>query len=177
MTVRTRTQLKDDAAAALPDNTSGQIAPADVRGRVVDLADSALLSEDAASDADIREAEEGKVLTSANIWEAAEAVDLGNLAGTVTLDFSAFLGLVSGTATGNITLGATSNVKPGQTVVLDIKQGATGGRTLAVNTSYWLTPEGAAPAWDTSANARNVLVGMVMGDSKVLLTLVGKKVS
>lgn len=177
MTVRTRTQLKDDAATALPDNTSGEIAPADVRGRVVDLADSALLSEDAASDADIREAEEGKVLTSAGIWEAADAVDLGNLTGTVALDFSAFLGLVSGTATGNITLGATSNVKPGQTVVFDIKQDATGGRTLAVNTSYWLTPGGAALAWDTTANARNVLVGTALGDGKVLLVLAGKKVS
>lgn len=177
MTVRTRTQLKAEAAAALPDNTSGEIAPSDVRGRVEDLADSAFLPEDAASDADIRAAEENKVLTSANIWEAAEAVDLGNLTGTVALDFADFLGLAYGTATGNITLGATSNVKPGQTIVLDVKQDATGGRTLAVNTTYWLTPGGTALAWDTAANARNVLVGTALGDGKVLLALAGKKVS
>lgn len=177
MTVRTRTQLKDDAAAALPDNVSGEISPADVRGRVEDLADSAFLAGDTASDANIRGAQAGKVLTSGNVWSAAGAVDLGNLTGTVLLDFATFLGLISGVATGNITLGATSNVKSGQTVVLDIKQDATGGRTLALNTTYWLTPEGAVPAWDTTANARNVLVGTVLGDGKVLLALAGKKVS
>lgn len=177
MAVRTRTQLKADAATALPDNVSGEISPADVRGRVEDIADSAFLSEDTASNASIRGGEAGKVLTSSNVWGAAVAVDLGNVTGTVLLDFATFLGLVSGIVTGNITLGATSNVKPGQTVVLDIKQDATGGRTLALNTTYWLTPEGAVPAWDTSANARNVLVGTVLGDGKVLLALAGKKVS
>lgn len=48
MTVRTRAQLKSDAASLLPDNTAGEISPADVRGRVVDIADSALLAEDVA---------------------------------------------------------------------------------------------------------------------------------
>src|SRR5690606_19009463 len=48
MTVRTRSQLKDDADTFLPDNTSGEISPQDVRDRVKDLADSALLPEDGA---------------------------------------------------------------------------------------------------------------------------------
>lgn len=47
MTVRTRSQLKDDADTFLPDNTSGEISPQDVRDRVKDLADSALLSANA----------------------------------------------------------------------------------------------------------------------------------
>lgn len=46
MTVRTRAQLNSDADANLPDNTSGDISPADLRGSVKNLADSALLAED-----------------------------------------------------------------------------------------------------------------------------------
>lgn len=43
MTVRTRSQLNGDADSLLADNTTGDISPADVRGRIKDLADSARL--------------------------------------------------------------------------------------------------------------------------------------
>lgn len=46
MTVRTRAQLKGDADTYLPDNAGGLISPEDVRERVKDIADSALLQED-----------------------------------------------------------------------------------------------------------------------------------
>jgi len=46
MTVRTRAQLNSDAGTYLADNTTGDITPEDVRQRVKDLADSALLPED-----------------------------------------------------------------------------------------------------------------------------------
>ncbi|TIU88812.1 MAG: hypothetical protein E5W06_00135 [Mesorhizobium sp.] len=49
MTARTRAQLNSDADTYLPDNTSGDISPADIRQRVKDLADSAKLSEDLAT--------------------------------------------------------------------------------------------------------------------------------
>lgn len=140
--------------------------------RVIDAAAPFL-----ASDADIRGGAEERILTADGMWGAAEAVNLGNIAGTVALNLSTFLGLAYGTATGNITLGATSNVKPGQTFVLDITQDATGGRTLALNTSYWVTTEGEAPEWDSTANARNILVGTVLRDGKILITVAGKKVS
>lgn len=46
MAVRNRAELKSDADSSFPDNTTGQITPADVRSRVKDLVDSALLPED-----------------------------------------------------------------------------------------------------------------------------------
>ena len=49
MAVKTRAELKSDADTFLPDNTSGDISPADLRDRVKDLADSAKLAEDLGS--------------------------------------------------------------------------------------------------------------------------------
>lgn len=46
MTVRTRAQLNSDADTNLPDQATADVSPADVRQRIKDLADSALLSED-----------------------------------------------------------------------------------------------------------------------------------
>lgn len=46
MSVRTRAQLNSDADSAIPDNTVGEVSPADVRQRIKDLADSARLAED-----------------------------------------------------------------------------------------------------------------------------------
>lgn len=51
MTVRTRAQINSDADTLLPDNTSAEISPADLRGRVKDLADSALMAEDVGTSA------------------------------------------------------------------------------------------------------------------------------
>ncbi|MCO5157603.1 MAG: hypothetical protein M9945_12785 [Aquamicrobium sp.] len=122
-----------------------------------------------ATAAEIRDDTAGKAITTDGLWDAAEGVNLGNLTGTVALDFSDFLGLAYGTVTGNITLGAVSNAKPGQTVVLDLTQDATGGRTIAYNTSYWLAPAGEIE-WDDGVNARNILICSVLRDGKVALT-------
>lgn len=46
MTVRTRAQLNTDADTYLADNATGDISPQDVRDRIKDLADSALLTGD-----------------------------------------------------------------------------------------------------------------------------------
>src|SRR5690554_1222367 len=46
MAVRTRAQLNSDADSSLPNNTTGEISPVDVRERIKDLADSARLEED-----------------------------------------------------------------------------------------------------------------------------------
>lgn len=48
MATRTRAQLNSDADTYLPDQSTGDISPADVRQRVKDLADSAKLAEDLA---------------------------------------------------------------------------------------------------------------------------------
>lgn len=49
MTVRTRAQINSDADTLLPDNTSAEISPADLRGRIKDLADSAAFSAELAT--------------------------------------------------------------------------------------------------------------------------------
>lgn len=46
MAAKDRATLNSDADTNLPDNTAGEISPADVRGAVKDLADSAILPED-----------------------------------------------------------------------------------------------------------------------------------
>lgn len=46
MTVLTRAVLNSDADTSLADNTSGEISPADIRQRIKDIADSAVLAED-----------------------------------------------------------------------------------------------------------------------------------
>ena len=50
MALRTRDQLQTAADTLIPDNDREQVSPADVRERIEDLADSALLREDRADD-------------------------------------------------------------------------------------------------------------------------------
>lgn len=134
-----------------------------------DTVNAGALAGDAIMDAgDLREATSGKLVTTDAIWNDAESVDLGNLTGTVAVDFSTFLGLAHGVATGNVTLGAISNAKPGQTVVFDIAQDGTGGWTIAYNSTYWLAPGGEIE-WDTTASARNILIATILRDDKAIL--------
>lgn len=118
---------------------------------------------------DLQKATSGKLITTSKVWEDAESVDLDNLTGTVALDFSTFLGLAHGVVTGNITLDAVTNAKPGQTVVLDLAQDGTGTRTIAYNDTYWLAPNGEIE-WDDTASARNLLICTVLQDGMVALT-------
>lgn len=111
-------------------------------------------------------------LTWAVVWAAADGYNLGNLTGTVALDFDDFLGMARGVVTGNVTLGEPSNLKPGQTGTFDLAMDGTGGWTLAVNGTYWVTEGGVVPEWDNTANARNILGYQVLHDGKVFLTLV-----
>lgn len=130
-----------------------------------------------ATAAEFRADTAGRLLSSDEVWDAAAHANLGNLTGTVALDLDTFLGAAYGTATGNITLGATSNAKPGQTFVLEVTQDGTGGRTLSLNTTYWVTSEGGAIEWDTTSGALNVLVGTVLQSGKILIALAGKAVA
>lgn len=68
------------------------------------------------------------------------------------------------TLAGNRTLGAPTNLRAGATHVLFIKQGATGGRTLAFNAAFKF-PGGTAPVLSTAANAVDVLSCVTDGTS------------
>ncbi|RVC71289.1 hypothetical protein EN759_00295 [Mesorhizobium sp. M00.F.Ca.ET.038.03.1.1] len=80
MTVKTRAQLKTDATTFLPDNTSQEISPQDIRDRITDLADSAKLAEDLAT--------------------VASSGSYADLSGKPTLGSAAALN--AGTAAGNV---------------------------------------------------------------------------
>lgn len=89
MTVRTRDQLNSDADTSLPDNTTSLIMPEDVRQRVKDLADSALLPEDSISADSIEDGTANKAFTAeernklGDIEEDADVTDAGNVGASI----------------------------------------------------------------------------------------------
>ena len=90
---------------------------------------------------------------------------------TVTLDLNGGADQMFGplTLTGNATLANPSNAASGAVVVLDIRQDATGGRTLSYG-SHWRFP-GGAPDLSTAGDARDVLVGVVIATDYIAATL------
>ena len=107
----------------------------------------------------------GKVLSTDPVWTAAEKVALTD-ASTIAVDFSTFINATV-TLAGNRTLGNPSNAKEGQTGAIEIKQDATGSRTLAFG-SYWKFAISTAPTLSTAANARDVLFYQVLSSTEVL---------
>lgn len=131
-----------------------------------------------ATAAEVRSKTDNRLLSSETTWDAAAWVNLGNLTGTITPDLGSFISGAYGVATGNITLGAPTDVPSGAfSFALQITQDATGGRTLSLNNTYWVASEGAAPEWDITASARNVLACLVLPDGKILVGLAGKGVA
>lgn len=119
MAVRTRAELNSDADSSLADNSVGAISPADVRGRVKDLADSALLAEDvgtaaAADTGDFATAAQGGLADTAvqpaDLGDSA-ALDVGTTAGTVAAgDDSRIAGAIqTGSRTAVSVIGRSAN--------------------------------------------------------------------
>lgn len=112
------------------------------------------------------------ILTVSNT--ASQAI--GTLANntTITPDFSQFNNFTL-TLGVNATLANATNIVPGQSGTIFIKQDTTGSRTLAYGSIYkW--PSSAAPTLTTTANATDILVYTVESTSRidaVLLTNMG----
>jgi len=107
-------------------------------------------------------------ITPATVWSAAEIQ-------TITQDAILTVNLGTGlnfttVMTGNRTLGAPSNAKPGQSGVIQIWQDGTGGRTLTFD-SAWKFANGLVPQLSTAANARDVLVFTVIASGDVVASL------
>ena len=130
-----------------------------------------------ATTAELHSKTDGRLIGADQLWDAAAPVNLGDLTGTVAVDFDDFLGAAYGVATGNITLGVTSNVENGFSFFLQITQDATGTRTIALNATYWVTAGGEALDWDTTASAINVLGCVVLEGGKTLVSVIGKAVA
>lgn len=88
--------------------------------------------------------------------QAVQAVvDLGNITGTVAIDFDVRGNYIKGTLTGNVTF-TVSNMRPGTTYVLTLIQDGTGGRTITWPSGIrW--PGGTTPTFTTTANRVSVV--------------------
>jgi hypothetical protein len=90
---------------------------------------------------------------------------------TVAIDMSAANNF-SLTLAVNATLGNPSNLSPGQSGILAVKQDATGSRTLAFASQYVFTG-GEAPALSTAAGAVDYLAYYVEAAGRVFISLAG----
>jgi len=122
-----------------------------------------------ASVADFRSNVADKVLTTDIVWSAADYVTLTDAA-TVAVDLATGINFTV-TLGGNRTLGNPSNTKNGQTGLIEIKQDATGTRTLAYSAN-WKFAGGTAPVLTTAANARDLLFYQVISSTVIYGTLI-----
>lgn len=88
-----------------------------------------------------------------------------NISGSTTLDF-AVANDFDRTLTGNVTLNNPSNVVVGQKGTIVLRQDGTGGRTLALGSS-WKSAGGIAPTLSTTASAIDRLDYHVVGSSEI----------
>lgn len=108
-----------------------------------------------------------KILTAAGVWDAAVPVAI-TYAATINFDFAAFINAKI-TATGNVTFGTTTNLKKGQTGIIEFTHSGA-ARTLSINSTYWKLASGFALS--TSAGAVDYIAYYVCDDNKVLLSVV-----
>lgn len=109
-----------------------------------------------------------KVLSTDQVWSAADFVTLTDAA-TIAVDMSAFINATV-TLAGNRTLGNPTNTKPGQSGVIEIVQDGTGSRTLAYS-SNWEFAGGAAPTLSTAAGASDLLFYTVRSSTRIWASL------
>lgn len=109
-----------------------------------------------------------RFVSPASLFAAAAPVTLTDGA-SVTIDGSAGINF-NLTLGGNRTLANPTNMKPGQSGRIRIKQDATGGRTLAFGAN-WLFP-GGDPVMSTAANAVDVIAYFVNSASEIEASII-----
>lgn len=111
----------------------------------------------------------GKVLTTDQVWSAADEVTLTD--GTaITPDFSTGINFTV-TLAGNRTLENPTNAKVGQNGYIRIVQDGTGSRTLAYGTN-WKFAGAFVPTLTTTANRIDFLFYTVRSSSEIVASLV-----
>lgn len=115
----------------------------------------------------------GRSLVVSEVWASGAEVALTDAA-TIAVDMSTFINATVALG-GNRTLGQPTNLKPGQSGVIRIRQDATGNRTLAYHAD-WLFAGGVDPVLSTGAFDADLLFYHVCVSGFVYATLV-KKVS
>lgn len=85
-----------------------------------------------------------------------DAADLGDITGSVTIDFDARGNYIKARLTGNVTF-TFSNMRLGASYVLILQQDGTGGRTITWPSSVrW--PAGTTPTFNTTADRESLVV-------------------
>lgn len=124
---------------------------------------------DEATPAQYRDNTADKVITTDVAWAAAVPVSVP-WAASIALSFAAGINFVIAPLTGNTTLDNPTNVKPGQSGFVEIRQDATGGRTMTF-AANWRFAGGVDPVLTVNANARDILNYEVLSDSIILASL------
>lgn len=122
---------------------------------------------DATAVANYRAGTLAEVLTAKTVWDAAAIVALTDAA-TIAVDMATGVHF-SVTVAGNRTLGAPTNVKPGQSGLILVTQDATGGRTLVYNSVYKFAG-GTAPVIDNVANRLTALSYFCVSSSLIIIS-------
>lgn len=170
MTAKSISDLNTQTATLAPDNTSGEISPADLRTMLTDLADSSYNNvTNADSAAAFLAGTADKVLVADSVWSAGAEVTLTDAA-TIAVDMSTFINATV-TLGGNRTLGNPTNPKPGQTGYIRVVQDGTGGRTLSFASNYEFKG-GTAPTLSTAASKQDMLFYVVISSTRILITSV-----
>ena len=151
---------------AVTNGGTGATSAADARTNL-GLGTAAVLDETTA--AQFRSNTADKVLSTDQVWSAADFVSLTDAA-TVAVDMSTFINATV-TLAGNRALGNPTNTKPGQTGVIEIVQDATGNRTLSYG-SNWEFAGGSAPTLSTAANSSDALYYTVRSSTRIWASLV-----
>ncbi len=119
--------------------------------------------------------ENTKALQTAQVWAAAAPINLGNLSGNITLDFSTFINSYI-TATGNITFIDLANAKPGQSGKIEFIHSG-GARVLSVSNTKFETSGGYALSLSTTAGARDIIGYSITHLGKCFLSVIAKGVA
>ena len=104
-------------------------------------------------------ADDATFVTPKSMADAMGFVADAGVTGTYAPDIATGFNRVA-SLTGNVTLGQFANLKDGEPIVLMLVQDATGGRTLAVNTTVHKFAGGTVPTLSTAANAIDRLSGI-----------------
>lgn len=108
-----------------------------------------------------------KLLSTDQVWTAAEEVTLTDAA-TIAVDMDTFINAVV-TLGGNRALGNPTNEKVGQSGLIRVVQDGTGSRTLSFGTDYEFAG-GTAPTLTTTASAEDLLFYKVLASNRVFIS-------
>jgi hypothetical protein len=146
------------AGAALIDD-----ADASAQRTTLGLGTSATLNETSA--AEFRNNTADRILTTDQVWSAADTVALTwTSGGTTAVDLNTGINFTVTTSSGNSTLGAPTNAKTGQSGFIYITQDSGTPRTLAF-ASAWVFAGGTDPALTATASAKDILFYQVIDDT------------